>query len=159
MSHIGGTGPTQPYAAPYSAPVDSRYAALVEAPPAPSSPALGRIALVLAIGAVLVAAVPAWVAAQAAGEAIAYSQMAAGGTGFGWQMLIPARDLILLGEIGVWTGLGLAAWALVQGIVAIRRRRGRGPGIAAAVIAVLTPFVLAAVVFAAFTVGAALGAA
>jgi hypothetical protein len=56
---------------------------------------------------------------------------------------------VLLGECAFWVGTVLGIWALVQGIVAIVRDRGRGLGIGAVVCALLGPvaFAIAANVF------------
>jgi hypothetical protein len=58
-----------------------------------------------------------------------------------------------LAHVGIGAVLGL--WALVQGIVAVATRRGRGYGVAAIVIAIVAPIVSYAV----FTVAASFTAA
>ena len=68
------------------------------------------------------------------------------------------RDQVLLGEIAFWLGTLLGTWALVQGMVALSRRRGRGYGIAAVVVAVLAPAVFAVVTWIALVAGLASGA-
>jgi hypothetical protein len=54
--------------------------------------------------------------------------------------LTPVRGQVLAVEIAFWAGFILGVWAIVQGIVAIARRRGRGFGIAAIIVAVIGPF-------------------
>jgi hypothetical protein len=45
--------------------------------------------------------------------------------------------LLIVAQLLVGSGLGI--WALVQGIIAVRQRRGRGWGIAAIVLAAVAP--------------------
>nr|WP_236571237.1 hypothetical protein [Microbacterium hydrocarbonoxydans] len=56
-------------------------------------------------------------------------------------ILSPARDQVLWAEIAFWTGTVLGIAAIVLGIVAIRKRRGRGAGIAAIVVAAVGPII------------------
>lgn len=72
--------------------------------------------------------------------------------------LAPAREQVLLAEIGFWVGTVLGIWALVQGIIAIVRRRGRGAGIGAVVVSVLAPGVYFGLLTLAFSFGIAAGA-
>ena len=77
---------------------------------------------------------------------------------FDWSILTPVRDWVLLGEIAFWAGTVLGTWALVQGIVAIVKDRGRGWGIAAVVLAVIGPIAFAVGVQALLAAGFASGA-
>ncbi len=52
-------------------------------------------------------------------------------------VLSPVRDWVLLAEVAFWAGTVLGIWALVQGIIAIARRRGRMQGVIAVVTAAL----------------------
>ena len=45
---------------------------------------------------------------------------------FDWSMLTPVREWVLVGELAFWGGTVLGIWALVQGIIAIVKNRGRG---------------------------------
>lgn len=72
-------------------------------------------------------------------------------------ILSPARDQVLRAEISFWTGLVLGIAAIVIAILAIKRRQGRGTGIAALVITVLAPIIYFAVLIVAFSIGSAAG--
>lgn len=54
-------------------------------------------------------------------------------------VLSPARTQVLWAEITFWTGTALGVSAIVLGIVAAVKRRGRGLGITAIVLSVLGP--------------------
>jgi len=122
------------------------------------SPGPGRVALLLSLlataGAGLVAAIASFNIGLGAGREVASGPFDAG---FDWSFLTPVREWVLMGEIAFWAGTVLGIWALVQGIVAIATRRGRGAGIAAVVIAAVGPFVFAAVVQGFLTAGLAAG--
>jgi hypothetical protein len=68
------------------------------------------------------------------------------------------REWVLLGEIAFWAGTVLGIWAIVQGIVAIAKRRGLGTGIAAVVVAVVGFFIFVTTVYGAGLAGIATGA-
>ncbi|MDI6944100.1 hypothetical protein QMO46_11405 [Microbacterium barkeri] len=145
-----------PPTAPYQQPGDPRFAAMVEAPvPAPSA-ALGRVALLLAlvalVGGTLVIGVCCFLVGVQAGR----TDFAAA-TEFDWSLLTPVRDAVLTGEITAWVATSLGVWALIQGIVAIARRRGRGAGIAAVVIAAVAPVIVATSAAIGFSIGLAAG--
>lgn len=129
----------QPTAAPYAAPP---YAGALAAPRDAGGRGLGVTALVLSlvatVGAAIAVAVAGFGIGMGAGREIALNPIDAD---FDWSMLAPVRDQVLLGEIAFWLGTVIGVWALVQGIVAIVKNRGRGAGIAAVVIAALGPIV------------------
>lgn len=113
---------------------------------APSSARLGVIALVLAVTAVIGAtALSAATGFAAASDAMARAILVSpeGLENFSNSQLLalltPVRGLVLWAEIGFWAGTVVGIWALAQGIVAIATRRGRGPAIAAVVVAALGP--------------------
>lgn len=147
-----------PYAAPYVPTVGYGPAPIVPAP-APASSTLGLVALVLSlVAAVLVpitTAVAGFNVGLGAGRELVLSPLSAG---FDWSILTPVRDWVLLGEIAFWTGTVLGVWALVQSIIAIVKRRGRGQGIAAVVLAALGPAFFAIALQIAVGVGLAGGA-
>jgi hypothetical protein len=115
----------------------------------------------------LVLAVLATVAATVLGSIAAFSIGV--GTGrqlvvdpadidFDWSILTPVREWVLVGELSFWAGTILGVWALVQGIVAIVKNRGRGWGIAAVVVAAIGPIAFAIAVQVFLTTGFASGA-
>lgn len=71
--------------------------------------------------------------------------------------LSPARIQVLWAEIAFWVGTALGALALVMGIIAVARRRGRGLGIAAIVVAAIGPVLFFVAVFVMLGIGAAVG--
>jgi len=101
---------------------------------------LGVVALLAAIaaavGAPIVAGIAAYNVGLGAGREIALRSLM---TDFDWSVLTPVREWVLAGELAFWAGTALGLWALIQGIIAIVRNRGRGAGIAAVVIAALGP--------------------
>ncbi|HWI32377.1 MAG TPA: hypothetical protein VNT50_12910 [Microbacterium sp.] len=160
--HPGSPPPAHPYAAPYVVPQHPQFAAAATYS-APPSRALGVVALVLAlvtlVAAPLVAGIAAFRIGLGTGRDVALLPATAE---WNWRVLSPVRDWVLLGEISFWVGTVLGTWALIQGIVAIAKRRGRGQGIAAVVIAVvaLGAFVVVAwtALFLGLTSGASIGA-
>ncbi|WJL96014.1 hypothetical protein QSU92_02045 [Microbacterium sp. ET2] len=115
---------------------------------APSQPkpargvALGLTAFLLALGAAVLAPAAGGIGGYFIGAGTGERLMAGTlGTDFDWSLLSPVRDWVLLAEIGFWAGTVLGLWAIVQGIIAIARRAGRGWGIAAVVVAALGPVV------------------
>jgi len=122
------------------------------------SGALGIVALALAlvatIGASLTAAIASFNIGLGAGREISSRPF----TGdFDWSVLTPVRDWVLMGEVSFWIGTAIGVWALVQGIIAVVKGRGRGAGIAAVVIAALGPIAFGAVVQGFLTAGLAAG--
>jgi hypothetical protein len=104
----------------------------------------------------VIGAIAAYPIGAGAGERLASGAL---GPRFDWSILSPVRDWVLLLEIGFWAGTVLGVWALVQGIVAIVRRAGRGWAIAAVVCAALGPVVFGVVVQVLLVAGLASAAA
>jgi hypothetical protein len=113
-------------------------------PGAPRRATLGWVAfalsLVATVGASIVGAISAFAIGQGTGREIALRPLEAD---FDWSILTPVRDSVLVGEISFWAGTAIGVWALVQGIIAIVTGRGRGPGIAAVIIAAIGPIAFA----------------
>ena len=158
-----GTAGGQPaaYGAPYGAGYPSAYTGAARPEPAPAGPGgLGLVALLLslvaAIGAPIVGSIAAFQVAL--GTASQFGSMPSDAFD-DLSFLSPVRDWVLLGEISFWAGTVLGIWAIVQGIVAIVKRRGRGTGIAAIVVAVVAVFIFGTVVYIAAIAGVATGAA
>ena len=68
------------------------------------------------------------------------------------------RDQVLWAEVSFWAGTALGVFALVAGIIAIVKRRGRGPGIAAVIVAVIAPGIYFGVLTTLLSLGASAGA-
>jgi hypothetical protein len=159
-----GAGPASPYgvapgtfAAPYTAPAPGSFpGAPVERP----SGALGLVALLLALAALLVPSIVAGIAGFQVGVGVGQQAPTAYlDTDFDLSLLSPVRDTVLVGEIAFWGGTVLGVWALVQGIVATVRGRNRGAGIGAIVVALVAAVAFAVVATFAFTAGVGFGAA
>lgn len=130
----------------------------VEAP----STALGAIALIVAVCAIVVSSIlSATTGFAAANGAVAHAALTSPSSlenlsdTEALALLSPVRGLVLWAEIGFWTGTLLGIWALIQGIVAIATRRGRGQGIAAVIAAAAGPIVYAVAVTVALVAGIA----
>lgn len=115
---------------------------------APSQPtparsaALGLTAFLLSMGAAVLAPAAAGIGGYAIGAGTGERLMAGTlGTDFDWSLLSPVREWVLLVEVGFWAGTVVGVWAIVQGIIAIARRAGRGWGIAAVVCAAVGPVI------------------
>jgi len=145
-----------PYAAPFLPAQHPQYAAAVTHD-TPASRTLGIVALVLALTALVVTPVVAGIAAFRIGLGTGARWEASAGTAWDWSILSPVRDWALLGEIAFWVGTVLGTWALIQGMVAIAKRQGRGLGIAAVVVAVVAPGVFLFVAWFALVMGLASG--
>lgn len=72
-------------------------------------------------------------------------------------VLSPAREQVLWAEIAFWTGTVLGIAAIVMGIIAIRKKQGRGAGIAAIVVAAIGPIIFWVGLVFALSVGTASG--
>lgn len=151
-----------PYAAPYAAPAgygaQPLYVAPAPAPAAPGTSTLGLVALLLAItaavGASIVGAIAAFRIGMGAGNRLASLPI---GTEFDFSVLSAVREWVLVGEIAFWAGTILGVWAIVQGIIAIVRGRGRVLGIVAVAVAVIGPVAFGIAVQATLTAGLAAG--
>ena len=144
------TPPPQGYG-PYTPPLSRRAAA--------GGSGLGVTALVLAVtaalGATVLGSIAAYYIGLGTGRELALRPM---DIDFDWSMLTPVREWVLLGELAFWGGTAVGIWALVQGIIATVKNRGRGWGIAAIVIAIIGPIAFAIGVQAFLTAGFASGA-
>jgi hypothetical protein len=136
-------------------PAEGGYA--VPAPRTSGSAALGLVALVLSLAAAVVSTIIIAVTGYQIGYALpsVSDQL---NTASDLSFLSPVRDQVLWAEIATWGGAILGIAAIVFGIIAIVKRRGRGLGIAALIIAVIAPVVFVIVGFVALSVGASAGA-
>ncbi len=125
--------------------------------PGPRSSLLGTLALVLALVAAVVTPAVAGFAAYEIGRRIP-GAVELQGRMDSLEFLSPARDQVLWGELAFWIGTLLGIAAIVAGIIAIVKHRGRGQGVAAVIIAAVAPGVFAIVLSVAFGLGAASGA-
>lgn len=144
----------------YQVPVGG-YAAPAGAYQAPAarerqSPFLGVLALVFSLVAAVVTPIVAGFAAYEIGRripgAVEYTRDLDS-----LAFLSPARDQVLWAELSFWAGTLLGIAAIVVGIIAIRRRQGRGQGIAALIVAVIAPMIFFVVLAIALSTGAAAG--
>ena len=120
---------------------------------------LGLVALLLSLVAAVVVPIVGAVAAfqVGAGTGSRFETM----TDAQWtdlSLLSPVREWVLLGEVAFWAGTVLGVWAIVQGIVAAVKGRGRGTGIAAIVVGVVALFLFGTVVYAGAVAGVVIGA-
>ncbi|WP_240642382.1 hypothetical protein [Microbacterium sulfonylureivorans] len=164
------TGPTAAAssAAPYAPPDYGQGYAPAPGPyaagPASVRPAsaggrrLGVVALVVAlvatVGAAISVAIAAFSIGLGAGREIAMRPIDAD---FDWSYLSAVREWVLLAEVTFWLGTALGLWALVQGVIALVKGRGRGAAIAAIVVAALGPVVFFVVLQGFLTAGMAAG--
>ena len=127
-----------PVAPSYGAPAAGSYVPSA----APSGSRLGVVALVLAVVATLGAAIAVAIAGYGIGLGSG-RELSSGpiDADFDWSVLSPVRGSVLLAEVSFWVGTALGLWALVQGVIAIVKGRGRGAAIAAVIIAALGPIV------------------
>lgn len=154
------TPPTGAYAAGPAGYAGLHGSFVPPAAPVRASSALGIVALVLALIALLVPSVIGGIAGFEVGKGIGLidPEVLDAPDSIDLSLFAPVREQVLLLEISFWLGTALGLWALVQGIVAIARRRGRGAGIAAVVIAVLAPLLYVTVVIVVLAGGVAAGA-
>lgn len=115
----------------------------------------GTIALVLSLLAAVVAPIIAGIAAFEIGRVL--PQGVTTSTAEDLSVLSPARDQVLWAELSFWIGTILGITAIVLGIIAIAKRRGRGTGIAAVVVAVLGAVIFFIVLVGALAAGSATG--
>jgi len=78
-------------------------------------------------------------------------------TGEDLAFLTPARLQVLWAEIAFWAGTALGLLAIVLGVISAARRRGRGFGITAIVLAALGPVFFFVATLVLFGIGAAAG--
>lgn len=111
------------------------------AAPSPVRPsrATGALALVAALIATLVAPGLAGVFSLLIGLAVPVEELLSVDGDLVIAALSPVRVETLWAEIIFWLGTALGLFAIVGGIIAVARRRGRGLGIAAIVIAAIGP--------------------
>jgi hypothetical protein len=160
--------PAPPYAAPpyaaqpYAAPPIPQYAPQQPAPPAyalpnpgygqyvpqravsapPGAPGLGLVAFFLGLAAAIVAPVIGSIAAYNIGSGLGagiVTSIERLNANLDPSVFTPVREWVLMGEVAFWAGSVLGIWALIQGIIAITKNRGRGWGVAAVVLATLGP--------------------
>lgn len=136
----------------YSAPAGSY--AVPEATPRASG-FLGILALILAVVAAVVTPIVAGVAGFEIGRRLPQGISTTSDDVL--SVLSPARDQVLWAELSFWTGTILGIAAIVIGIIAIRKKQGRGPGIGALVVAALGPIIYFVVLLIAFSTGSAAG--
>lgn len=125
---------------------------------APASSSLGLLALIAGLIAAVITPIVAGIMAYQIGfavpDAVTDGTIDAGSLA----ILAPVRDQVLWAEISFWVGTVLGIFALVAGIIAIVKRRGRGLGIAAVVVAALGPVIYWIVLIFLLTIGASAGA-
>lgn len=146
------TAPVGGYSTPQGA-----YQAPVQAP-APRSAMLGILSFVLALVAVVVAPIIAGIAGYEMGFRLPSVAADVSAATSDLSIFSPVRDQVLLGEIGFWVGTLTGIAAIVLGIVAIAKRRGRVWGVIALVLAILGPVLFFLVFGIALGVGAGTGA-
>ena len=151
--------------APVPPPAPTPFPAPAATPVATPGSALGTVALIVAILAVVVSSILSATTGFAAAQgAISHAGINSPGgleslsDEQALALLSPVRGLVLWAEIGFWAGTVLGLWALIQGIVAIATRRGRGRGIAATIVAAAGPIVYGVAVTIAVIVGIAVAA-
>lgn len=131
------------------------------APPVKRSGLLGAVALVLALAALIVPSIVGSIAGYEIGTQLGSVDpelLDRLSNSDDLRVLAPVREQVLWAEIAFWSGTAVGLWALIQGIIAIATRRGRGTAIAAVIVAVLAPGFFFAAVFTALMFGAATGA-
>ncbi|MDQ0728942.1 hypothetical protein [Microbacterium sp. W4I20] len=116
---------------------------------------LGLLALILALVAAVVTPIVVGVAGFEIGRRIPQGITTTNDDVL--SVLSPARDQVLWAELSFWTGTLLGVAAIVMGIIAIRKKQGRGAGIGALVVAVLAPAIFFVVLLIAFSTGSAAG--
>ncbi|MFD5215940.1 hypothetical protein [Microbacterium sp. NPDC058345] len=122
----------------------------------PASAGLGVFALIAALLAGVVIPVIGGVLGHEIGVRVPAADIAAT-TGDDLSFLSPARTQVLWAEISFWAGTVLGVAAIALGIVATVKRRGRGQGIAAIVVAALGPLLFFGATFVLFGIGTATG--
>lgn len=139
--------PVGGYAAPAGA-----YA-VPDAAPRPSG-FLGLLALIFSLVAAVVAPIIVGVSAFAIGRVIPPGMTSYNGD---LSILSPVRDQVLWAELSFWAGTVFGIATIVIGIIAIRKKQGRGAGIAALILAVLATVIFSVVLIVALGAGSATG--
>jgi hypothetical protein len=116
---------------------------------------LGLLALILAVVAAVVTPIVVGVASFEIGRRLPQGISTTSDDVL--SVLSPARDQVLWAELSFWAGTILGIAAIVIGIIAIRKKQGRGAGIAALVVAVIAPMIFFVVLTIAFSTGSAAG--
>ncbi|WP_243232383.1 hypothetical protein [Microbacterium sp. CIAB417] len=159
--------PTPPYQAPggaYQVPVGGYQTAAgaysVAITPETPSRTTGVIALVLSLAAAILMPVIGGFASWEVGRRIPSAlENVTTADLESLAFLSPARDQVLWAELSFWAGTVLGIAAFILGVIAIVKRRGRGMGIAALIVAVIGPVIFFTVAFFALSIGAAVGSA
>lgn len=144
---VGGyQAPVGGYAVPPATPAKSR--------------SMGAIALVASLVAAIVVPIIAGVIAFQIGTLVPTADLisTANDSNSDLSFLSPARTQVLWAEITFWVGTALGIFALVFGIMATAKRRGRGMGITAIVLSVLGPGIFFVAVSIFMGIGAAVAA-
>lgn len=117
---------------------------------------LGMLSLIFALIAAIVTPIVAGINAFAIGRVVP-----PGVTNYNNDLSIfsPVRDQVLWAELSFWAGTIFGIAAIVIGIIAIRKKQGRGAGIAALVVAVLGSVIFFVVLVIALGAGSATGLA
>ena len=124
----------------------------------PRSTALGLSALIAALVAAIVTPILAGIMAYQIGASVPDAVTSGTMTDVSsLAVLSPVRTQVLWAEISFWVGTVLGLFAIVAGIIAIAKRRGRGLGIAALIVAVLGPIIYFVVLAVMLSIGASAG--
>lgn len=144
---VGGyAAPDRGYAVPVGgydvpvggyAPPPAGYALPPIAPPAPRT--LGALALIAGLLALLVIPVIAGILAFQIGATVPIDDVLTPGGDVDLGGFVAVRGLVLACEIMFWLGTVLGLFAIVVGIIATAKRRGRGMGITGMILAVFGP--------------------
>ena len=150
--------PTGAYGVPiggYPQPAGGYMVPVVEPP---ASRAAGAIALIAAVIAAVVAPLVGAIFAYQIGALLPTASIDIDTTvAEDLAMLSPARMQVLWAEVSFWAGTALGIFALIVGIIATVKRRGRGMGIAAIIIAAAGPVLFFVAVSMMLGIGAAVG--
>lgn len=119
----------------YQAPVGGYSAPPATAP----SRATGALSLAAALIAAVVTPIVAGLLALQIGLVVSANDLISEAGDVEIAALSPVRTETLWAEIMFWLGTALGLFALLGGIIAVARKRGRGMGIAAIVVAALGP--------------------
>jgi hypothetical protein len=154
-SPAASSQPPAPAYAPGAYPAASAAGEPGVKPKGPST--LGIIAFVAALAGVIIGSILVFVGGQAIGSVVQYT----GTSGTVDPSTVPAAGQDAATSGGGLTVAGflvfgvLALWGFIQGIVATVKKRGRGWGIAAIILAVIGGGIVAALWFAGLAAGAA----